>query len=351
MSLDPLIKFSHVEKVFPNKDGQPRQVLRDVNLSIQEKSIFGIIGHSGAGKSTLIRCINGIEKPTGGTVSFSGKLVNTLKSSKLRSLRQNIGMIFQQFNLMPSRTVFENIMLPIKYRHINRAEARQKVTRLLEMVGLPDKASAFPSELSGGQKQRVAIARALIDDPKVLLCDEATSALDPQTTQDILTLLKDLNHRLGITLIIVTHEMEVIENTCDFVAVLDHGKIIEQGNVYSVFVNPKEILTQRFIATTSRLELPQEIIDSDLLNLTGKQKLVKITYLNGKAMVPLISFISRNFNVDANIVVGDIKILQQKPLGGLVIVLDGLESDIKKALDYLGKQEIRLEVQNYDKRN
>jgi D-methionine transport system ATP-binding protein len=349
MTNNALIKFDHVEKTFPKKNGVSQKVLNDVSLSINEGSIFGIIGYSGAGKSTLIRCVNGIEKPTRGNVFFQDQVINQLKAGELRNARQKIGMIFQQFNLMPSRTVFQNIYLPIKYQHQKKEEAAKRVDKLLDLVGLPDKANAFPSELSGGQQQRVAIARALIDNPKVLLCDEATSALDPQTTQDILDLLRRLNRELGITLIVVTHEMDVIEQICDDVAVLDHGQIVESGDVYSIFADPKDDLTKRFIDTTSRLDLSDEIIHSHLINLSGSQRLVKITYLNGKAMQPLISYISRTFEVDANIVVGDIKILQSKPIGGLVFVLDGKPEQIEHALSYLKDQDIRVEVLDYVK--
>lgn len=344
MTNKTLIRFDHVEKTFPKKNGTSQKVLDDVSLSVNEGSIFGIIGYSGAGKSTLIRCINGIERPTNGNVFFQDESVNHLKSKRLRDVRQKIGMIFQQFNLMPSRTVFQNIYLPIKYQHLEKETATKRVNRLLDLVGLPDKAKAFPSELSGGQQQRVAIARALIDNPKVLLCDEATSALDPQTTQDILDLLKKLNHELGITLIVVTHEMDVIEQICDDVAVLDHGQIVESGDVYSIFADPKDELTKKFIDTTSRLDLSDEIVHSHLINLSGSQRLVKITYLHGKAMQPLISYISRTFEVDANIVVGDIKILHSKPIGGLVFVLDGSPEQIEHALGYLKDQDIRVEV-------
>lgn len=340
-----IIKFDHVSKEFDNDTKKEKlEVLKDVNLSIDAGSIFGIIGYSGAGKSTLIRCINGIEKPTSGTVYFRETAVNKIANRELRERRKEIGMIFQQFNLMPSRTVFENVSLPIKYSGLSKEKIGEKVNKLLELVGLPDKANVYPSTLSGGQKQRVAIARALVNNPEVLLCDEATSALDPQTTEDILKLLRQLNDDLGITIVVVTHEMQVIEDLCEFVAVLDKGKILEQGDVYSMFADPHEELTRKFISTTSKLNLPDEVLNSDLLTLTDNQLLIKITYVNSEAVEPLISYVSRKFSVDANIIVGDIKILQQKPLGGLVIVLDGTEPGIKDTLDYIKAQNIRLEV-------
>ncbi|WP_044010534.1 methionine ABC transporter ATP-binding protein [Paucilactobacillus wasatchensis] len=339
-----MIRFDHVSKEFEKNDKQELQVLKDVNLTINEGSIFGIIGYSGAGKSTLIRCINGIEKPTTGDVYFRDTVINNIPNKQLRERRKEIGMIFQQFNLMPSRTVFENVALPIKYSGLAKDEIKAKVNQLLELVGLPDKLDVYPSTLSGGQKQRVAIARALVNDPQILLCDEATSALDPQTTADILKLLKRLNDELGITIVVVTHEMQVIEDLCEYVAVLDTGKIVEQGDVYSMFADPQQELTRKFISTTSKLNLPDEVLDSDLLHLVDNQLLIKITYVNTEAIEPLISHISRQFEVDANIIVGDIKILQQKPLGGLVIILDGTKANIEATVQYINDQNIRLEV-------
>lgn len=349
MANEEIIRFEHVSKEFIGNDKKTKlQVLTDVNLSIVKGSIFGIIGYSGAGKSTLIRCVNGIEKPTTGDVYFKDTVINQIENRELRDRRKEIGMIFQQFNLMPSRTVFENVELPIKYSGKSKQEIKDKVMQLLELVGLPEKAEVYPSTLSGGQKQRVAIARALVNDPQILLCDEATSALDPQTTEDILNLLKSLNSELGITILVVTHEMEVIESLCEFVAVLDKGKIVEQGDVYSIFAEPQNELTKKFISTTSKLNLPDEVLHSEILKLTAKQLLVKITYVNSEAIDPLISHISRQFEVDANIIVGDIKILRNKPLGGLVVILDGSEQGVNGALQYIKDQGVRLEVLEHD---
>lgn len=345
MTEENIITFDHVSKEFTRADSKEKlQVLKNINLEIHKGSIFGIIGYSGAGKSTLIRCINGIELPDAGKVNFEDIEINHMPKKQLRETRKEMGMIFQQFNLMPSRTVFENVALPIKYSKQSQQQIKDKVLELLKIVGLPDKADAFPSTLSGGQKQRVAIARALVNDPKVLLCDEATSALDPQTTEDIIQLLKRLNRQLDITIVVVTHEMQVIEELCDDVAVLDKGKIVEQGDVYSVFVDPKTPLTKKFIATTSKLNLPDEVLNSNLLKLHDNDLLVKVTYISSKAIEPLISAISRKFNVDANIIVGDIKILRGKPLGGLVIILSGKQSDVSGALSYIKEKQVRTEV-------
>lgn len=350
LATERIVRFDHVSKEFDDSNKKQKiQVLKDVNLSIKEGSIFGIIGYSGAGKSTLIRCINGIESPTKGDIYFKETVINRISNVELRQRRKEIGMIFQQFNLMPSRTVFENIELPIKYSGKSKADIKQKVNNLLELVGLPEKANTYPANLSGGQKQRVAIARALVNDPQILLCDEATSALDPQTTVDILKLLRKLNEDLGITIIVVTHEMQVIEDLCEYVAVLDRGRIVEQGEVYSIFSDPHNELTKNFIATTSKLNLPSEVLNSDLLSLEGNQLLIKITYVNSEAVEPLISYVSRKFEVDANIIVGDIKILQQKPLGGLVIILDGTKDHIWETIEYIKEQNIRLEVLEHAK--
>ncbi|GAJ26874.1 methionine ABC transporter [Liquorilactobacillus sucicola DSM 21376 = JCM 15457] len=343
MASSELVKFQHVSKSFKTSKKKEHEVLKDVNLVIRKGKIFGIIGYSGAGKSTLIRCINGIEDTTQGKVFFEDKEINQLSKKSLRQVRGQIGMIFQQFNLMPARTIAENVALPIRYSKLGKQKIKEKVKKMLELVGLPEKANAYPSSLSGGQKQRVAIARALINDPKILLCDEATSALDPQTTQSILELLKKLNKSLGITLVIVTHEMQVVEDICDEIAVLNKGKIVEQGDVYSIFVNPQAELTKRFINTTSKLNISDSLLNT--INLTEEQRLVKITYISDEAVVPLISIISLKFKIKANIIVGDIKILRGKPLGGLIIVLDGESAQVTDTLKYLKEQKnIQVEV-------
>ncbi|MBW1605057.1 methionine ABC transporter ATP-binding protein [Lactobacillus sp. Sy-1] len=340
-----VINFKKVNKSFDTDEGV-NHVLKDIDLSIPKGKIFGVIGYSGAGKSTLIRCINGLEKPTDGTVTFNDQIVNQLDHKSLLNLRGKISMIFQQFNLMPGRTIAENISLPIKYQGFSKEEVSSKVRKLLDLVGLPDKYSAYPSSLSGGQKQRIAIARALINDPEVLLCDEATSALDPETTDSILTLLKQLNKDYGITIIIVTHEMHVIESICDDIAVLDKGSIVEQGNVYAVFSDPKEELTKKFINTTSNLKISQELVDT--INLRPGQKLIRLSYRDGETVTPLISDISRQFNVNANIIIGDIKLIQKQLLGGLIIVLDGDKAAVDSAEQYLQQQkDVEVEVINH----
>ena len=233
-----MIELTHVSKDF-GKGQQQVHAVRDVSLSINKGEIFGIIGFSGAGKSTLVRCINLLERPTAGTVTVDGKEVTALTAQELRQTRKKIGMIFQHFNLMPSRTVAGNVAYPLRGSGLSKKEAADKVTRLLELVGIGDKATAYPSQLSGGQKQRVAIASALANAPNVLLCGEATSALAPQTTKSILHLLKQLNETLGITIVLITHEMTVVKEICHRVAVMEHGRVVEQGEVFHVFADPK----------------------------------------------------------------------------------------------------------------
>ncbi|MBP1082038.1 ATP-binding cassette domain-containing protein [Bacillus capparidis] len=345
MSASEIIRMEHVVKVFT--DGKKEHpVLKGVNLSIEKGDIFGIIGYSGAGKSTLVRCFNGIEKPTEGNVFCEGRNIVGLKAKELRAVRRKIGMIFQQFNLMPSRTVFDNIALPLKHSGLTKKEINERITELLQLVALPDKRNAYPSQLSGGQKQRVAIARALVNRPKILLCDEATSALDPKTTKSILYLLKKLNKELGLTIVVITHEMSVVREICQKVAVLDKGEILEEGDVYSVFSNPQQELTQSFIETTSTLGSVENLIKtkSPVVQLQPGQLLLKMSYTSNSVSEPLISYISRAYNVDANIVFGDIQILSDNPLGGLIVILSGQKPDIDHALQYLKKRHFAIEV-------
>lgn len=346
MSSRNLIEFKNVYKDFDTAKGI-NHVLRGINLNIPAGSIYGIIGYSGAGKSTLIRCINGLETPTKGKVIYHQQAVNELNRQQLLQLRSKISMIFQQFNLMPERTIAENIALPIKYHHVPKAKRVQRVKKLLKIVGLPDKFSAYPSSLSGGQKQRVAIARALINNPQVLLCDEATSALDPDTTEDVLKLLHRLNHDYGITIVVVTHEMKVIETLCDQVAVLDQGKIIEHGNVYDIFANPQTSLTKKFVQTESHLNLPHGFVKK--LHLQANQKLLHLKYRNQKAASPTISKLSRQFGVNFNVITGDMQIIQNKLLGDLICVVDGKPHDLAAAIKSLKQQDgIQVEVISYD---
>ena len=253
-----MIELRHISKDFGTGEHAVHAV-QDVSLTVETGEIFGIIGFSGAGKSTLVRCINLLERPTSGEVLLDGQELTALPPKQLRQTRKKIGMIFQHFNLMPSRTVAGNVAYPLRGSGLSREQIAVKVQSLLELVGIGDKADAFPSQLSGGQKQRVAIARALANDPSVLLCDEATSALDPQTTKAILHLLRDLNAKLGLTIVLITHEMAVVREICHRVAVMEHGRVAEQGEVFNVFVDPRQDITRSFIRTTSNLQKVEEL--------------------------------------------------------------------------------------------
>ena len=288
-----MIELTHISKDFAS-GGRTVHAVQDVSLSIGKGEIFGIIGFSGAGKSTLVRCINLLERPTSGSVTVDGKEMTALSARELRQARKKIGMIFQHFNLMPSRTVFGNVAYPLRGSGLSREQIADKVHRLLELVGIGDKAEAYPKQLSGGQKQRVAIARALANDPNVLLCDEATSALDPQTTKAILRLLKNLNEKLGITVVIITHEMAVVKEICDRVAVMEHGRVVEQGEVFNVFADPRQEITRSFIHTTSNLRKIEELIeeDSPVVQLKPGELIVRLSYIQRNVSEPLIPTVS-----------------------------------------------------------
>ena len=318
----------------------------DVSLTIESGDIFGVIGFSGAGKSTLVRCINLLERPDSGTVLIDGVEMTALKPAELREARKKIGMIFQHFNLMPSRTVAENIAYPLKGSGLSRQERDEKVRELLKLVELEEKEKAYPSQLSGGQKQRVAIARALANEPKVLLCDEATSALDPQTTRQILKLLKALNEKLGITIVLITHEMAVVKEICSHVAVMDHGSVVEQGDVYSIFANPKMQITQNFIRTTSNLHKMEELIaeGARIAELQPGELIIRLSYVERNVAEAVISQISRRYNVDVNILFANVEILQGSQLGGTVAIISGDRADVTKAIEYFIEKNVEVEV-------
>lgn len=340
-----MIELNHVSKHFGKPQSQVHAV-RDVSLSIEKGEIFGIIGFSGAGKSTLVRCINLLERPTEGTVLVDGRRMMELSAKELREARKKIGMIFQHFNLMPSRTVFSNVAYPLRGRGLSKQEIADKVSELLDLVDIGDKAGAYPSQLSGGQKQRVSIARALANDPSVLLCDEATSALDPQTTKSILKLLKKLNEKMGITIVIITHEMAVVKEICDHVAVMEHGRVVEQGEVFSVFANPQQPITQSFIRTTSNLQKIEELIseDSVVTRLQPGEVIVRLSYVQRNVSEPLISAVSQKFHIILNIIFADIDMVQNAPIGGTVAIISGEKAQITKAMEYLIEKNVGVEV-------
>ena len=306
------------------------QVIKDVSISIKEGEIYGIIGHSGAGKSTLLRCINGLETYDGGSVKAMGKEVSSLTGASLREFRKDLGMIFQNFNLMKRKNVFDNVALPLEVWGYNKNEIQEKVLRLLDLVGLKDKKLSKPSELSGGQKQRVAIARALALDPKVLLCDEATSALDPKITKDILALLSKINKELGITIVIVTHQMEVIKEVCEKVALIDGGKIKAEGKAEDLFLKPGKSL-RKFLGE----EDDDGILPEDGVN-------IKLFFPSDSSENALITKMARELEIDFSIVWGKLEKFRSEVLGGLVINIR--EEDKNRVIEYLENKDILLEV-------
>lgn len=340
-----MIELKNLYKSYTTKAGKVEAV-KDVTLKINKGDIYGIIGFSGAGKSTLVRCINLLEKPNKGQVIIDGKNLVTLSNMELRKERKKIGMIFQHFNLMKSRTVFENIAYPLRGSGLSKEEIRGKVLSLLKLVELEDKESAYPSQLSGGQKQRVGIARALANDPKVLLCDEATSALDPQTTKSILRLLKEVNKKLNLTIVVITHEMQVVKEICTRVAVMEKGRIVEEGNIFKVFSEPKQEITRNFIESTSILSNINYLIEdkSSVVEIREDEKILKLKYLENSTTEPIISIISREFNVDANIIFGNVEIIEDAPLGGLIVIIRGEEEKVRNVIKYLEENNVEVEV-------
>lgn len=340
-----MIRLENVSKTFTDSNKEVHAV-NNVSLTINDGDIFGIIGFSGAGKSTLVRCINLLEKPTEGKVFVDDAEITALSGKELRKARKKIGMIFQHFNLMPSRTIFGNVAYPLRGSGLSKEEIREKVHHLLELVGISEKENAFPSQLSGGQKQRVAIARALANDPNILLCDEATSALDPQTTKSILKLLQQLNQTLGITVVVITHEMAVVKEICNRVAVMDHGDVVEEGEVFHVFASPKEPLTRSFIKTTSNLQKIEELIaaDSPVVATKKGELIVRLSYVEKNTSEPLISTVTQKFGIILNIVFADVEIVQNAPIGGTVAIVSGESSRIDEALQYLRDKNVGVEV-------
>ncbi|MGX7358885.1 methionine ABC transporter ATP-binding protein [Dolosigranulum pigrum] len=334
-----MIELKNVSKVF--SDGTQEIVaVDDVSLHIDEGEIFGIIGYSGAGKSTLVRTLNGLEQPTSGSITVAGKELSRLSGKQLRQSRQKIGMIFQHFNILWSRTVVENIMFPLEIAGVPKKERLERAQELVRLVGLDGREGAYPSELSGGQKQRVGIARALANDPDVLLCDEATSALDPKTTDDVLELLLDINRRLDLTIVIITHEMEVIRKICDRVAVMQGGRVVETGKTTDIFQNPKEKITREFIQQDEDEDIDQLL--SDFREYFPEGRILRVTYPGNQSRAPIISRVSREFNVDINIIRGSIYTTQNSPVGTLYVQVFGDESDVDRAIDEL--QALNTEV-------
>lgn len=337
-----MISIKNLGKVFPSKQDQLIAV-DHVDLEIIEGEIFGVIGYSGAGKSTLIRMLNGLELPTEGTVTVAGHVISKIKGSELRKARQKISMIFQHFNLLWSRTVSENIAFPLEIAGVKGHTRIKRVNELIKLVGLEGRENAYPAQLSGGQKQRVGIARALANNPKVLLCDEATSALDPQTTDSILDLLVDINKRLGLTIVLITHEMHVIRKICHRVAVMEEGRIVELGSVLEVFENPKQPITKRFVQQVTEPEDTKETTEH-LLERYHSGQVVQLTFIGEAAEQPLITNLIRENDVTVNILQGKISQTQSGSYGTLFIHIEGGDEEVKKAVDFIRSQQVGVEV-------
>jgi D-methionine transport system ATP-binding protein len=333
-----VIEFEHVEKAFL-VEGKPVNALHPVSLRIEASEVFGIIGHSGAGKSTLARLINLLERPTAGRVLIDGEDVTALNASALRDHRRKTGMIFQHFNLLSSKTVIDNVAFPLKLAGwTSRRDIRARVNELLELVGLTDQGKKYPAQLSGGQKQRVGIARALAYHPKILICDEATSALDPQTTQSVLQLLSRINRELGLTIALITHEMDAVRRICDRVAVLDAGRVVESGPVTDVFLHPRHPTTRRFVFENEHIDEEQR--REDFAHVQGR--IVHLTFQGDHTYTPLLGQVARETGVDYSILSGRIDRIKETPYGQLTLALVGGDTDL--AISRLQAAEVHVEV-------
>ncbi len=341
-----MITLENITKTFPG-DQETVEVLKGISLTVTKGEIYGIIGPSGAGKSTLVRCVNLLERPTSGQVFVDGINLMELDEDALRATRRRIGMIFQHFNLLSSRTVFDNIAFPLELAHVKKADIAARVMPLLDLVGLSDKRDAYPAELSGGQKQRVGIARALASQPAVLLCDEATSALDPETTKSILELIKDINRTLGLTVLLITHEMQVIKEICHRVAVLEDGRVAEEGRVFDVFTNPRSGIARRFVQDAIAVALPREVMEKMVEDGQEGHPLVRITYTGPSAYFPLLSEISRTFDLSLNILHGQVEYIQGEPFGVLTVEVKGPVAEFQRMTDFIVAQKLKVEVLGY----
>lgn len=342
-----MIKLSNITKVF-QQGNRTIQALNNVSLHVPAGQIYGVIGASGAGKSTLIRCVNLLERPTQGSVLVDGQDLTALSESQLTKARRQIGMIFQHFNLLASRTVAGNVALPLELDNTPAAEIKRRVTELLDLVGLSDKHDSYPANLSGGQKQRVAIARALASNPKVLLCDEATSALDPATTRSILELLKDINRRLGLTILLITHEMDVVKRICDCVAVISNGELIEQDTVSEVFSHPKTPLAQQFIQSTLHLDIPEDY-QQRMTREPGATSvpMLRMEFTGQSVDAPLLSETARRFNVNNNIISAQMDYAGGVKFGIMLTEMHGTQQDTQAAITWLQEHHVKVEVLGY----
>lgn len=333
----PIIALDNIDISFRQKK-RVIEAVKNVTVHINQGDIYGIVGYSGAGKSTLVRVINLLQVPVAGRIEVDGDLLYAegkvqLTSSELREKRRDIGMIFQHFNLMAQKTARENIAFALKHSSLTKAEKLKKVDDLLELVGLSDRADNYPAQLSGGQKQRVAIARALANDPKILISDESTSALDPKTTKQILSLLQRLNKELGLTIVMITHEMQIVKDICHRVAVMQNGVLIEEGSVLDIFSDPKEALTEEFIQTATGIDEAMVKINQQevVANLAETAVLAQLKYAGTTTDEPILNEIDRRFEVTANILYGNIEILDGLPVGQMVVILDGKPANVAAA--------------------
>jgi D-methionine transport system ATP-binding protein len=340
---EPIVRLEKISKVFAGRDGQTVAALKEIDLSVPQGSILGVIGRSGAGKSTLIRLVNGLEKPSSGKVIVDGADIAALPEAALRHARRSIGMIFQHFNLLSSRTAAENVALPLEVAGYDKAAIKERVEELLALVGLSDKRNRYPSELSGGQKQRVGIARALATKPKVLLSDEATSALDPETTRSILDLLARINAELGLTIMLITHEMSVIRNIAREVAVIEGGRIVEQGDVFDVFTRPQHEVTRSFLADEAGRALPPYVASRLRPEAKpGDQAVIRIGFRGPHATDPILARLARDLNIEANILSGSVDEIAGRPWGTLVVGVP--KASLTKTLEFLKQYGLDTEV-------
>ncbi len=342
-----MIQLNRVYKSYPSPSGTIT-ALSDINLHVREGEIFGVIGKSGAGKSTLIRCVNLLERPSQGEVIVDGKNIMQLSMRDLRLSRHNIGMVFQHFNLLSSRTAYENISFPLELLGKSKSEIEKIVPPLIRLVGLENREDAYPSQLSGGQKQRVAIARALSTKPKVLLCDEMTSALDPETTRSILSLIRDINEEFNLTILLITHEMDVIKSIADHVAVLDQGKIIEKTDVVSLFRKPETEVAKSFAQSTFKLELPKILQEKIQKNrIVNGHLLVRLHFVGQSTARPIVDDLVRHYKVRVNILQANIEFLRYQVVGIMVVSLQGNTEEMESAENYLHQQGLEIEELGY----
>lgn len=336
-----IISFENLSKRYEKK-GQIFVALDNVTFKVNKGDVYGLIGFSGAGKSTLLRMVNALETPTEGKVFVKGVDLTSLKESKLREIRKDIGMIFQEFNLLETKTVFDNIAIPLVLRHDNKQKIKARVEELLKFVGLEDKAKALPGELSGGQKQRVGIARALATEPEILLCDEATSALDPDTTESILNLLARVNKELNVTILFVTHTIRVVQKLCNKVAILEHGKLVENGSVIDIFSKPKSTIAKRFVETVIPSKIPESIV-AELKKYEANYKVIRIFFHAKHATDDVIWQINAKLGVHTNVMFASVTELQGRVLSIITLQLTGNEEDFKKVEDYINSHGIAFE--------